>query len=63
MSADPNRDTANRWMDKSYVDLESARVLLERNLYPTACFHAQQVAEKGLKALTYYRGDGERGHI
>lgn len=62
MSGDTNQQTANLWMDRSYLDLESARVLLDRNLCPTACFHAQQVAEKGLKALSYYKGEGERGH-
>jgi len=44
---------ANRWMAFAHEDLGAARALLERKDLPPrlACFHAQQAAEKALKAL------------
>ena len=51
------------WMRQSEYDLESARLLMNEGFYSQACFMSQQVAEKTLKALAYYRGDSDvRGH-
>ena len=41
------------WLKKAERDYKSARVLIaaDEELYGAACFHAQQLAEKALKAL------------
>lgn len=49
------------WMEKAGHDLEDAQRLLENNGYTdTICFHAQQAAEKYLKAYLVYRGVNPR---
>jgi len=45
-----SRLEVQQWLLKSRSDLESARVLFERELYDTAVYHCQQSAEKALKA-------------
>lgn len=48
---------ARRWLKQAEVDLGAAKALSES--FPAlACFHAQQAAEKALKAILY--GAGER---
>jgi len=52
----PDRELAlaRRWMSKARTDLALARVILEKGLdmEPWACcFHAQQAAEKAMKAV------------
>ena len=43
---------ARRWLSKAESDLTAARRLLEAGgPYDAVCFHAQQAAEKGLKAV------------
>lgn len=44
-----------RWMAKADEDLSDARVLLEHGTPGAASFHAQQAAEKSLKALLVER--------
>jgi len=41
------------WLKKAEHDLKAAQVLLaaEEDLYDSICFHAQQLAEKAIKAL------------
>ncbi len=41
------------WLKKAEHDLKSAKVLLasDEELYDAICFHAQQLAEKAIKAL------------
>ena len=39
------------WLKEAKEDLKSAKILLEGGQYHHACFHAQQAAEKALKAL------------
>jgi len=48
-----NDELIRDWIFKAGLDLKSAKVLIASNeeLYGTACFHAQQLAEKSLKAL------------
>jgi HEPN domain-containing protein len=53
---DPLRE-GGRWLRQADVDLEAARLLTPR-FAALACFHAQQAAEKALKAILY--GAGER---
>jgi len=45
-----SRLEVQQWLLKSRSDLESARVLFERELYDTAVYHCQQSAEKALKS-------------
>lgn len=42
---------ARRWLDLAQEDLATASVLLEQGLHGPASFHAQQAAEKALKAV------------
>lgn len=56
---------ARQWMEKAAHDLFTARCVLQSPGAPTdtPCFHAQQVAEKALKAiLTAYGDRFERTH-
>ena len=58
MLPDPERaDAPLRWLDNARADLALARVPLpEGGLYEHLCFHAQQAAEKTLKALLCANG-------
>lgn len=42
---------AERWLSFAEDDLRVARLAMEEGLYAQVCFHAQQCAEKSLKAL------------
>ncbi len=59
-------DVVRQWVDMAEHDLTNARhtLTLEEDCpYDTVCFHAQQCAEKYLKALLTYRGiDPPRTH-
>lgn len=59
-------DVVRQWVDMAEHDLTNARhtLALEEDCpYDTVCFHAQQCAEKYLKALLAYRGiDPPRTH-
>lgn len=46
-----------RWLEQAEEDLKWARDLAERGGYHIACFLAQQVGEKALKALLYAEGE------
>ena len=48
---------ARRWLRQAENDLAFARLALREGFCAQACFVAQQVAEKALKALAYLRGD------
>lgn len=59
---DPRRE-ANRWLEQADHDLRVCQWMLKGNYYSDACFHAQQCAEKALKAFLYFKGLREiRGH-
>jgi HEPN domain-containing protein len=47
---------AGRWLDQARADLEDAKYLLKGGRFNTACFTAQQAAEKALKAFLYFKG-------
>lgn len=52
-----SRSDARKWLDKAGEDLQAADRLLSPPPLPnTACFHAQQAAEKALKAVAVYLG-------
>lgn len=47
---------ANSWLEFAAYDLKSALWQLKGEIYTSACFAAQQAAEKSLKALILSRG-------
>ncbi|MBS4007072.1 MAG: HEPN domain-containing protein [Clostridium sp.] len=51
------KDEGLRWFEQSEADLLGVQVLFDNNLYHLACFIAQQVAEKAIKAFLYARGE------
>jgi HEPN domain-containing protein len=50
-------DKGRRWLEQALEDLKWARDLAERGGYHIACFLAQQVGEKALKAFLYAKGE------
>ncbi len=50
-------EEGRRWLTQAEEDLRWARHLLEEGGYHLACFLAQQVAEKALKAFLYAQGE------
>lgn len=55
MSRDPRAEGA-RWLAQAESDLSDARYLAAGRRFATACFLAQQCAEKALKAVLYAEG-------
>lgn len=51
-----------RWLDQARADLRDGRILAEAGSHPSACFFAQQAAEKALNALLYALGEEPWGH-
>jgi HEPN domain-containing protein len=47
---------AKRWFLQAGYDLEAVRWNIQGKFYDTACFLAQQSAEKALKSLLFYLG-------
>ena len=47
---------ARRWFQQATYDVKAARWNTEGGFHDTACFLAQQAAEKALKSLLYYVG-------
>jgi HEPN domain-containing protein len=62
MSAEKASSEAGRWIATARGDLETARVLREAGRWAHACFHAQQAAEKAIKALWYLHDLDPWGH-
>ncbi len=50
-------DEGLRWLEQAEDDLRWAKHLRDAGGYGIACFLAQQVAEKALKALLYHQGE------
>jgi len=48
---------ARRWFDQAQADRESVVLELEHGHHNVACFLAQQMAEKALKAFLYLKGE------
>jgi len=54
---------AERWLTQARNDLRDARGLADKlSSHATACFHAQQSAEKALKAVLIALGEEPWGH-
>ncbi|MGQ9558796.1 MAG: HEPN domain-containing protein [Desulfurispora sp.] len=53
----PPHEEARRWLEQAREDLKWAQHLAEEGGYHIACFLAQQVAEKALKAFLYAQGE------
>lgn len=51
-----NTDSADRFLNLAFDDLNSAKLLYEEQLYPQAVFHLQQAVEKAIKSLGLYIG-------
>jgi HEPN domain-containing protein len=52
-----SEEEGSRWLRQAEQDLSSAEILRKGQRYDTACFMAQQAAEKTLKAFLYARGE------
>ena len=50
-------EEGKRWLEQAMEDLKWAKDLAERGGYHIACFLAQQVGEKALKAFLYAQGE------
>jgi len=50
-------EEGERWLEQAKEDLRWTRDLAERGGYHIACFLAQQVGEKALKAFLYAQGE------
>jgi HEPN domain-containing protein len=46
-----------RWLEQAEADRHGAQLLFDGGSYHLACFVAQQVAEKALKAFIYAQGE------
>lgn len=50
-------DEGRRWLEQAEEDLKWTKDLAQRGGYHIACFLAQQVGEKALKAFLYAQGE------
>jgi HEPN domain-containing protein len=62
MSTEACRYEAERWLDTAKDDLDSAKILMNSGKFAHACFHAQQAAEKAVKAIWYHEDIDPWGH-
>jgi len=53
----PPEEEARRWLEQASADMVWADRLAEQGGFHLACFLAQQIAEKALKAYLYSRGE------
>lgn len=51
------RYEGQRWLEQAQADRAGAQLLFDGGSYHLACFVAQQVAEKALKAFLYAQGE------
>ncbi len=49
-------EEGRRWLAAANDDLKFARLAAANGFHAPACFHAQQAAEKGVKAVHFARG-------
>ena len=49
-------ETAQRWLTQAEHSLSVTQVLLENELWPEVCFHAEQTAQLALKAYLFFEG-------
>jgi len=62
MSREKNESESKRWLVTAESHLESAQILFENGQHAHCCFHAQQGAEKAVKALWYNLDVDPWGH-
>ena len=62
MSIEKNRKEADRWFHTAKDDLDTSIVLKKNNKFAHSCFHAQQAAEKAVKAIWYFEDADPWGH-
>ena len=62
MSDEKRMYEAQRWLDTAINDYDAAVILKEHKKFSLSCFHAQQAAEKSIKALGYLLGNDPCGH-
>ena len=55
MQSTPQREAA-RWLEEARADQDTARYLADGRRFNTACFMAQQAAEKAMNAFLYGQG-------
>ena len=55
-------DLAQQWLNQSWEDLATAKVLFDAQRFGPCAFYCQQAAEKALKAAIYESGDKPWGH-
>lgn len=51
-----SKEEALRWLEEAEYEFDTAKYLFDGGRYSTVCFHAQQCAEKALKAYLHYKG-------
>jgi len=54
--SDVSREEASRWLAAAREDLATSRHTASGGFHAAACFHAQQAAEKAVKAVHFARG-------
>ena len=62
MSTEKSTIEAQRWLRTADDDLDSAIILKANRKFAHSCFHAQQAAEKALKAVWYHSDADPWGH-
>ena len=62
MSIEKCKLEAERWLITAKDDLDTATILRKNNKFAHACFHAQQAAEKAVKAVWYLVDSDPWGH-
>lgn len=58
----PKFVNAAAWFQYAAEDIKAARALHDADIYPMACFHAQQAVEKAFKGLLSLSRDIEKTH-
>jgi len=62
MSVEKNKKEAKRWLITARDDLDTAKLLQTNKKFAHSCFHAQQAAEKAVKAIWYFIEENPWGH-
>jgi HEPN domain-containing protein len=62
MGESKNRYLAKRWLLTAEEDLAAARTLYDHEMFAASCFHAQQAAEKSIKAIWFFEDEDPWGH-
>ena len=62
MSSEKNKQEAKRWLRTAEDDLDTSILLKNNRKFAHSCFHAQQAAEKAVKAIWYFEEADPWGH-